>query len=620
MGAAMTLCRQIFLKIIIDKSNYNFQNKKPTIRYRFDGNTSISKRQDSSHDTRRRQMKFHNLRIGQRLAVGFGLVIVLMLAGTVIGITQITRIAGHIDGMARDFYPKTVLANGIRNSLNDTARSMRNVLFLNTANEIGAELGVIERSGQAISAALARFEQAANGEEDKRLLAQVRQAREKYAPALDNYVKLIRDSQIEQARDLALPELAPLQQRYFDALDKLIEFEGARMDGAGKQAQEAANGTRVLMAVLAAIASLLAVAVSLLVTRSITRPLTAAVGVARRVADGDLSHRVEISSRDETGQLLQALHDMNDSLVATVGKVRSGTEAIALASREIASGNADLSARTESQASSLQQTASAMEEITQTVRHSAENAQQANLLASTASERAVQGGRVVGEVVNTMGSIKESSRKIVDIIGVIDGIAFQTNILALNASVEAARAGEQGRGFAVVAAEVRNLAQRSATAANEIKELIGDAVSKVDAGGRLVDQAGKTMEDIVNSVMHVTDIMKEISTASAEQSAGIEEINRAIAKMDEMTQQNATLVEQAASAAESMRDQAGSLAQAVEVFKLQQEAAVVDAPPPAPAASVQRLQFNLKRQAALPSMPAPGRLRVVRPLADFAGE
>jgi methyl-accepting chemotaxis protein len=263
---------------------------------------------------------------------------------------------------------------------------------------------------------------------------------------------------------------------------------------------------------------------------------------------------------------------MNDSLMTTVGQVRLGTETISTASREIANGNADLSARTEAQASSLEQTTSSMEELTSTVKQNAENARQANQLVVSASDVATRGGDVVGQVVETMGSIKESSRKIVDIIGVIDGIAFQTNILALNAAVEAARAGEQGRGFAVVASEVRSLAQRSAAAAKEIKTLIGDSVEKVDVGSRLVDQAGRTMDEIVTSVRHVADIMNEIASASAEQSSGIEQVNRAVSQMDEMTQQNAALVEQAAAAAASMQDQAVTLAQAVAVFRLAESA------------------------------------------------
>ncbi len=313
--------------------------------------------------------------------------------------------------------------------------------------------------------------------------------------------------------------------------------------------------------------------------RLIARPLHEAVQIARSVAAGDLTQQIDVQSTNETGQLLQALKDMNESLSRTVSTVRHSTETITVASGEIASGNADLSSRTESQAGSLEETASSMEELTSTVRQNADNARQANQLVVSASEVAVKGGAVVSQVVTTMGSIKDSSRKIVDIIGVIDSIAFQTNILALNAAVEAARAGEQGRGFAVVASEVRNLAQRSASAAKEIKGLIDDSVSKVDAGSKLVDQAGTTMEEIVNSVKHVADIMSEITSASAEQSDGIEQVNQAIGQMDQMTQQNAALVEQAAAAAQSMQDQAVELSRAVSVFRLSGNSAMQHAVP-----------------------------------------
>jgi len=305
-----------------------------------------------------------------------------------------------------------------------------------------------------------------------------------------------------------------------------------------------------------------------LIVRSVSRPLKNAIQIAKHVADGDLTSRIEVTSGDETGQLLQALKDMNESLSRIVGEVRSTTDSISTAASEIAFGNNDLSQRTEQQASSLEETASSMEELTSTVKQNAENAKHANQLAATASDIAVKGGQVVGEVVHTMASISTSSKKIVDIISVIEGIAFQTNILALNAAVEAARAGEQGRGFAVVASEVRNLAQRSAAAAKEIKTLIGDSVDKVDAGSKQVDQAGATMSEIVTAVKRVTDIMAEIAAASDEQSSGIEEVNQAIVQMDNVTQQNAALVEEAAAAAESMQQQANALYVAVSVFKV----------------------------------------------------
>lgn len=312
--------------------------------------------------------------------------------------------------------------------------------------------------------------------------------------------------------------------------------------------------------------------------RAITRPLLEAIGIARSVASGDLTQRIEVTSSNETGQMMQALKDMSDSLVKTVSQVRAGTDTIATASSQIAAGNMDLSSRTEEQASSLEETASSMEELTSTVRQNADNARQANQLAVSASDVAVRGGAVVSQVVDTMSAIDESAKKIVDIISVIDGIAFQTNILALNAAVEAARAGEQGRGFAVVATEVRNLAQRSAAAAREIKSLISDSVERVEMGSKLVNQAGTTMEEIVSSVKRVTDIMGEITSASQEQSAGIEQVNTAIAQMDQVTQQNAALVEQAAAAAESLQDQAKNLAEVVSVFTLNTTFAIAATP------------------------------------------
>jgi methyl-accepting chemotaxis protein len=318
---------------------------------------------------------------------------------------------------------------------------------------------------------------------------------------------------------------------------------------------------------LVAMLGLLAFGLALIV-RSVSRPLKDAIQIAEHVADGDLTSRIEVTSGDETGQLLQALKNMNESLSRIVGEVRNTTESITTASQEIAAGNSDLSSRTEEQASSLEETASSMEELTSTVRQNAENAKQANQLAASASDIAVKGGLAVNDVVQTMGSISASSRKIMDIISVIEGIAFQTNILALNAAVEAARAGEQGRGFAVVAAEVRNLAQRSAAAAKEITVLIDDSVDKVEIGSRQVDQAGATMNEIVQAVKRVTDIMSEITAASNEQSSGIEQVNQAIVQMDETTQQNAALVEEATAAAEAMQGQAIKLYEAVSAFKV----------------------------------------------------
>ena len=356
---------------------------------------------------------------------------------------------------------------------------------------------------------------------------------------------------------------------------------------------------------------LLASLIGFWLIRAISRPLNEAVRIAESVAAGDLTQRIEVSTQDETGKLMQAMKNMTASLVNIVGQVRTGTETIAVASREIASGNADLSSRTEQQASSLEETASSMEELTSTVKQNAENARQANQLVGSTADVAVKGGQVVGKVVDTMASIKQSSRKIADIIGVIDGIAFQTNILALNAAVEAARAGEQGRGFAVVATEVRNLAQRSAGAAKEIKALIEDSVGKVDAGGKLVDEAGKTMDEIVSSVKRVTDIMSEIAAASQEQSSGIEQVNQAITQVDDVTQQNAALVEQAAAAAESLQDQADKLAEAVSVFRVDGMAAGPRAELPVRSDRVAAKPKTTPRGAPAKALARPKKLAVV---------
>ena len=375
--------------------------------------------------------------------------------------------------------------------------------------------------------------------------------------------------------------------------------------GSAVKAHEIEASVKITLILIIAVSSLAALGIGWLLSNLISKPLAEAIEIANKVAAGDLSiHMQSTHPHNEFGKLFAAQQNMERNLSEIVSQVRTGTETIAVASREIASGNADLSSRTESQASSLEETASSMEELTSTVKQNAENARQANQLVGSTADVAVKGGQVVGKVVDTMASIKESSRKIADIIGVIDGIAFQTNILALNAAVEAARAGEQGRGFAVVASEVRNLAQRSAGAAKEIKALIEDSVGKVDAGSKLVDEAGKTMDEIVTSVKRVTDIMSEIAAASQEQSAGIEQVNQAITQMDDVTQQNSALVEEAAAAAESLQDQAGQLAEAVSVFKLDGAAYSTRASLPPARGVVKALPNSQKGKKARPTEPS----------------
>ena len=376
--------------------------------------------------------------------------------------------------------------------------------------------------------------------------------------------------------------------------------------------------TLTQMAILFAVVAAALVALVIVINRGILRTIggdpAKAAEVANRIAQGDLTPNIETAPGDQSS-LLYAVRSMRDSLLSTIANIKTSADTIATASQEIASGNLDLSSRTEQQAGSIEETASAMEELTSTVKQNADNARQANQLAESASEVAIQGGSVVGQVVQTMEGITDSSRKIADIIGVIDGIAFQTNILALNAAVEAARAGEQGRGFAVVASEVRSLAQRSASAAKEIKSLIDDSVAKVDTGSKLVEQAGATMTEVVASVRRVTDIVGEISSASQEQSAGIAEVGRAITQMDEGTQQNAALVEQAAAAAQSLQDQATTLAGLVGRFQIDGSqartvpaaaAAVKPAARPAPAASASAAPRKpTAAPAARATIPAP---------------
>ncbi|MFC0132916.1 methyl-accepting chemotaxis protein [Massilia eurypsychrophila] len=397
----------------------------------------------------------------------------------------------------------------------------------------------------------------------------------------------------------------PVQTSMKALMQLQLDVGKSEYDAAGARYRSA----KMVVAGLIGVGLLAGMSVGYFLISGITRSLGEALRIAENVAAGNLTEQIRIESNDEIGHLLAALAKMNDGLVSIVSEVRSGTDMIATASGEIAAGNQDLSSRTEQQASSLEETAASMEELTSTVKQNADNARQANVLAESASAVASKGGEVIGQVVATMEEINDSARKIVDIISVIDGIAFQTNILALNAAVEAARAGEQGRGFAVVATEVRSLAQRSAAAAKEIKTLIGNSVERVDAGSKLVNEAGATMTDIVDSVRRVTDIMGEITSASQEQTAGIDQINVAISQMDQVTQQNAALVEQASAASEAMQEQAAKLALVVSVFQLDNSTMTAARIAPRPARRAVSAPPRPARAAALARI-APAKARV----------
>ncbi len=509
-----------------------------------------------------------NMKIGTRIGIAFGFIVLLTILLIAIALNGTNNISRAMDSDARITNEKLEPLYNIREALGQTGLSARNALAIADNTEAGKELDKLEAFRTAYLAELKKVTPRFPGDAK---FDKVSAGLLKMAAELDRVRPLrMKESNKDLATFIA-NECRPLRNEIVADMEVLLASVHKEAATASDASHAELQRSTSWIFGLGAFVVLGAGLIGFLMTRSITRPLNEALQVARTVAGGDLTGRIVVTRKDETGQLQLALQQMNENLVKMITDVRVGADTIATASSEIASGNLDLSSRTEQQAASLEETASSMEELTSTVKQNADNARQANQLAVSASGVAVKGGDVVAQVVSTMSSINESARKIVDIIAVIDGIAFQTNILALNAAVEAARAGEQGRGFAVVASEVRNLAQRSAAAAKEIKTLIGDSVEKVDAGSRLVNEAGTTMDEIVSSVKRVTDIMAEIMAASQEQSTGIEQVNQAITQMDEVTQQNAALVEEAAAAAASLQDQAVNLTQVVSVFRLDQE-------------------------------------------------
>jgi methyl-accepting chemotaxis protein len=513
-------------------------------------------------------MKFENLKIRTRLAFGFSAmaVLVALLGGA--SLYSLGTINREFADVLQDRYPKVLIAADIKAVNNDVSQAIRNLFIMSDPDDMKTQYEIIAGSGKRTSENIERLQKTITDDAGKAALEKLQLARADYRKPRDQIIELLKAGRSEEAKIALLIDLRPKQIAYMERLEDLIKLQDKLMTESGAEAAATVAQTKVSVMALLGLSFVLALGLAIWIIRSITRPLDEAVTIARAVSAGDLSMEFRADGRSETGLLLGALHEMKTRLANIVGEVRGNAEGVATASAQISQGNNDLSGRTEQQAAALEQTAASMEQLGATVRQNADNAKQADQLARGASTVAIQGGEVVGQVVETMKGINDSSKKVADIIGVIDSIAFQTNILALNAAVEAARAGEQGRGFAVVASEVRSLAQRSAEAAKEIKSLIAASVDRVEQGTALVDRAGVTMREVVASIRRVTDIVAEISAASSEQSTGVAQIGDAVAQMDQSTQQNSALVEESAAAAESLKTQADKLVDTVAVFKL----------------------------------------------------
>ncbi len=511
-------------------------------------------------------MNLNQLKISTRQSLAFGVLLLITALIASIGVWQLGSVKAANKEIATGQVQRSLLAQSWAQMININWVRASAALKTQDTAYIEALQADMAATSKAISENQKQLETLLKDDKTEQLMAAVAQSRTVYVNARAELIK--KQKAGEKISDAVDRDLRPLAQAYLNNVDQVARHAREGLELAQSKAEAAATSTQLALGAGAAVSLVLGLLLAVLVTRSITTPLQQALEAVQGIASGDLAHEIRAHGEDEIAHLMQALSAMRENLARIVSHVRQGSEGVATASAEIASGNHDLSSRTESQASALEQTAASMEELSSTVKQNADNARQANQLAMSASTVAVQGGEVVGQVVETMKGINDASRKISDIISVIDGIAFQTNILALNAAVEAARAGEQGRGFAVVASEVRSLAGRSAEAAKEIKSLISASVERVEQGTVLVDQAGSTMHEVVSSIRRVTDIMGEISAASQEQSLGVAQVGQAVTSLDQTTQQNAALVEQMAAAASSLNSQAGELVQAVSVFKL----------------------------------------------------
>jgi methyl-accepting chemotaxis protein len=526
-------------------------------------------------------MRLKDLDVGTRLALGFGVVLVLLVAVAVLSMVRMRAVDSSLNMINGVNSVKQRYAINFRGSVHDRSIALRDVVLQSAAAEVGKVVQRIDALAKDYANSAYPLDELFAKEavlpEEKSALAQIKQSEARTMPLIQKVISLKQSGKGQEATDLLLAEAAPALVTWLADINRMIDLEERLNRGIAMHAQQVSGHFVFEMAALSLLAVIAGVCIAVMFVRGLLRQLGGeprdATEIANRIAQGDLSVPVRVRTGDHTS-LLFAVKTMRDNLAGIVGQVRAGTDTVAAAAAQIAAGSQDLSSRTAQQSSSLESTVSSIEQLTATVSQNSDHAREANKLAMSASEIATKGGEVVGQVIETMESITESARKIVDITGIIDSIAFQTNILALNAAVEAARAGEQGRGFAVVASEVRALAQRSAAAAKEIKSLIDDSAQKVESGSQLATQAGITMNEVVTSVQHVTSLVGEITVASVEQAQGIEQVNKTIMQMDTVTQQNAQLVEQGSSSAAALQDQAATLSQLVSIFKVQTGAAL----------------------------------------------